>query len=196
MNRAAQGHLSTTPYPRTKTIVAPYPQKTTTIRTTPKTTTATVGTTSTTISIPHPTTTPAFPYFTLSPSEPTTTSYYTSAADNSTGAEGEVRLVNGNRSCVVRVDVYHAGLWGTVCDDSWDIRDANVVCRQLDCELADSAFQNAAFGQGSGPIWLDDVSCYGNETSITDCRHRGLGLHDCGHFEDASLICYCKWPHV
>ncbi|CAJ1053758.1 uncharacterized protein LOC121905209 [Xyrichtys novacula] len=103
--------------------------------------------------------------------------------------EGEVRLVNGRSSCSGRVEIFHRGQWGTVCDDSWDIRDANVVCRQLDCGAARSALSNAAFGQGSGPIWLDDVSCFGNEPSITDCRHPGFGNHNCGHVEDASVIC-------
>ncbi|XP_041641014.1 deleted in malignant brain tumors 1 protein-like [Cheilinus undulatus] len=100
-----------------------------------------------------------------------------------------VRLVNSSRRCAGRVEVYHNGQWGTVCDDSWDLRDASVVCRQMDCGPAQSALSNAAYGQGSGPIWLDDVGCYGNETSVSECRHQGFGVHNCAHFEDASVIC-------
>uniref|UniRef100_A0A672HDK9 SRCR domain-containing protein n=1 Tax=Salarias fasciatus TaxID=181472 RepID=A0A672HDK9_SALFA len=100
-----------------------------------------------------------------------------------------VRLVNSGNRCSGRVEIFHAGQWGTVCDDHWDLDNANVVCRQLDCGRARSALSNAAFGAGRGPIWLDNVSCFGNESSISDCRHSGFGVHDCGHYEDASVIC-------
>ncbi|XP_054461205.1 uromodulin [Anoplopoma fimbria] len=109
-------------------------------------------------------------------------------------AGSPVRLVNSDNRCSGRVEVYHEGQWGTVCDDGWDLTDANVVCRQLDCGTARSALSNAAFGQGSGPIWLDDVNCSGNEPSITDCRHRGFGVHDCSHPEDASVVCEFQSP--
>ncbi|KAM7009825.1 scavenger receptor cysteine-rich domain-containing protein DMBT1-like [Tautogolabrus adspersus] len=110
-------------------------------------------------------------------------------------AAAPVRLVNSNNRCSGRVEVYHDGQWGTVCDDAWDLRDANVVCRQMDCGPARSALQNAAFDQGSGPIWLDDVGCSSNETSITECRHPGLGVHNCNHVEDASVVCEAPALH-
>uniref|UniRef100_A0A3Q0RGG0 SRCR domain-containing protein n=1 Tax=Amphilophus citrinellus TaxID=61819 RepID=A0A3Q0RGG0_AMPCI len=86
--------------------------------------------------------------------------------------------------CSGRVEIYHNS-WGTVCDHGWDLEAAHVVCRQLYCGPALSATHSAHFGEGTGEIWLDDVSCSGSESSLTE----GFGTHDCGHNEDAGVVC-------
>ncbi|XP_028267902.1 putative DMBT1-like protein [Parambassis ranga] len=104
--------------------------------------------------------------------------------------EGDVRLAgSGSTWCSGRVEIFHNGSWGTVCDDGWDLNDAQAVCRQLDCGTALSAPHSASFGQGTAKIWLDDVDCSGSERSLLVCRHKRLGKHNCGHSKDAGVIC-------
>ncbi|XP_070337648.1 scavenger receptor cysteine-rich domain-containing protein DMBT1-like isoform X6 [Equus asinus] len=100
-----------------------------------------------------------------------------------------IRLVDGMSRCEGRIEVYHNGTWGTVCDDLWDINAAHVVCRLLDCGEGIGALGNGHFVEGVGSILLDNVQCQGNETTLGHCRHLGLFMHNCGHSEDAGVIC-------
>jgi len=76
-----------------------------------------------------------------------------------------------------------------VCDDGWDLSDAQVVCNELNLGSVIAARQNAFYGQGSGQIWLDDLNCVGNEWTIGNCSHGGWGSHNCIHNKDASAKC-------
>ena len=101
-----------------------------------------------------------------------------------------IRLVGGNLTKEGRVEVNYNGEWGTVCDDGWDDTDAGVVCRQLGFGSSGTAIGSAGFGQGSGSIWLDGVTCTGNESTLASCGHLGLGVtRKCSHFKDASVTC-------
>ncbi|KAM9355033.1 HHIP-like protein 1 [Pholidichthys leucotaenia] len=108
---------------------------------------------------------------------------------------GAVRLAGegqnlGDRG---RVEVYVNGEWGTVCDDLWGLANADVVCRQLGFRHALKAVKNSEFGEGENlPILLDDVQCDGAESTLLDCRHAGVGTHNCAHYEDAGVICSSK----
>ena len=101
-----------------------------------------------------------------------------------------VRLVGGRSYYEGRVEVNYNGQWGTVCDDGWDDTDARVVCRQLGFRTYGTAYSNAYFGQGSGPILLDGVTCTGSETTLSNCSHLGVGVtRSCSHSEDAGVRC-------
>ena len=106
---------------------------------------------------------------------------------------GVLRLVGGDETSTAlsgRLEVFINGEWGTVCDDGWDINDANVACRELGYSYALSYQCCPRYGRGGGQIWLDDVSCSGMEHFLLSCSHHGIGVHNCGHSEDVGVVCY------
>ncbi|KAJ8370119.1 hypothetical protein SKAU_G00101470 [Synaphobranchus kaupii] len=103
-----------------------------------------------------------------------------------------VRLVDGG-NCSGRVEVYRSRQWGTVCGYGWDLRDANVVCRELGCGWATGTPRNGLFGRGRGVIWLTNIQCSGEEEELAQCRVRSIWsrLEDshCSHHDDAAAEC-------
>jgi len=105
-------------------------------------------------------------------------------------AEAQLRLTSdsGDGSSGL-LEVYHEGVWGTVCDDHFDTNNngANVACRQLGFASGreySTNFANHDFGFG-----LDDVQCTGSEASIMDCPHLPWGRHNCASSEAVGLTC-------
>eukprot|EP00057_Strongylocentrotus_purpuratus_P029542 XP_011684016.1 PREDICTED: deleted in malignant brain tumors 1 protein-like [Strongylocentrotus purpuratus] len=113
----------------------------------------------------------------------------THADDAGVSCSTSVHLRNGSDYIEGRVEVFADGVWGTVCDDFWDMNDAKVVCRSMGFPGVEGAFSGAAFGEGSGNITLDNVHCTGEESSIFSCPNNGLGVHDCSHADDAGVRC-------
>uniref|UniRef100_A0A3Q0RS79 Neurotrypsin n=1 Tax=Amphilophus citrinellus TaxID=61819 RepID=A0A3Q0RS79_AMPCI len=105
------------------------------------------------------------------------------------GVSLPIRLVGGPSKSEGRVEVFHAGQWGSICDDQWDDSDAEVVCRQLGLSGVARAWSQAHFGKGSGRVWLDEVRCTGNELTLEQCPKSAWGEHNCLHSEDAGVSC-------
>ena len=108
-------------------------------------------------------------------------------------SEGDLRLA-GSLPYQGRLEVYHDGLWGTVCDDRFRKPDADVACRQLGFSegserVITTGFSNNRFKSGTGKIWMDGVDCGGSETKLSSCRFNGWGINDCQHYEDVAIIC-------
>ena len=51
-------------------------------------------------------------------------------------------------------------------------------------------------GQGIGPIYLDEVTCIGNESRLAECQHLGIASHDCSHYEDAGVTCLGEYTNT
>ena len=104
-----------------------------------------------------------------------------------------------------RLEVFHDGEWGTVCDDRMDER--RNIAPQFACQLMGYAdggevvarddIANMNVAPGSQRIWLDDLRCFAGSTHWTGeiptrlhhCYHAGWGLHNCSHDEDVYLSC-------
>ena len=83
------------------------------------------------------------------------------------------RIVNGTQN-KGRIEVEVAGEWGTICSDGWGRNDADVLCKQLGFTGGDAAYVED-FGAGSGPAWMSNISCQGDERTILDCPLLGMG---------------------
>ncbi|XP_066266533.1 scavenger receptor cysteine-rich type 1 protein M130-like [Branchiostoma lanceolatum] len=101
----------------------------------------------------------------------------------------QVILVDGNGYNSGLVEIFYNGQWGSICDDGFDKADADVICRHLGFSEAETFYGDAYFGEGHGPIWLDELACTGDENLITECSHPGWGVHNCQHKEDVGVVC-------
>ncbi|KAL6460166.1 hypothetical protein MHYP_G00319250 [Metynnis hypsauchen] len=99
------------------------------------------------------------------------------------------RLMNNLDSCSGRVELQYLSEWGTVCDVSWGMRAASVLCGQLKCGSAVAVLGSDWFGEGSGQIWADVFDCQGNETHLSKCPISSWSRTACSHKQDAGVIC-------
>ena len=74
-----------------------------------------------------------------------------------------------------------------VCDDEWDMRDANVVCRQLGLGDAIGAPKKSAYGSVPDNFVMSYLTCTGNESTIAQCGH-SYSSH-CGENDGAGVVC-------
>ena len=122
---------------------------------------------------------------------------------------GQVRLVDGHVDNEGSVEICYNGTWGGVCGIFWGNSDANVVCRQLGfsdkCKLvyifhrchlhSRKLFHTVSKGYRYGhlvteTVHLKIIRCTGEEESLFQCSHDGVGNHDCGHSGGVQVQCY------
>ena len=89
----------------------------------------------------------------------------------------------------------YQGIWGTICDDGWDDIDATVVCRELG--LFNGTTRQDQYRYSSGPVWLRQVNCSGNESKLSHCMHNGAGnIESCSHARDAAVQCSAHGKYI
>ncbi|XP_039610069.1 soluble scavenger receptor cysteine-rich domain-containing protein SSC5D-like [Polypterus senegalus] len=103
----------------------------------------------------------------------------------------QVRLEESTH-CAGRVQIFFDGQWGHVCSYSWDLPDAEVVCRQLGCGTAVSAPHLIHPQNLTDDRLLTGVKCHGNETELGECDSRTRDQMLCQHIWDAGVVCAGK----
>ncbi|KAM4631111.1 scavenger receptor cysteine-rich type 1 protein M130-like [Polymixia lowei] len=99
-----------------------------------------------------------------------------------------VRLVNGSGPCSGRVEVKSDQSWASVCEDDFDWKDAQVVCREFDCG-APTALQGALYGEVEAPIRTKEFQCKGNESLLQDCTTSSPTRNTCSPGKAGGLTC-------
>ena len=104
-------------------------------------------------------------------------------------SDAKIRILDGTGENEGRVEIMYQGIWGTICDDGWDDIDASIACKELGFSHG-NAMTQAQFGSGTGPVWLRQVGCFGNESRLSYCTHTGAGnTMGCSHAQDAGVKC-------
>uniref|UniRef100_A0A663F0U2 SRCR domain-containing protein n=1 Tax=Aquila chrysaetos chrysaetos TaxID=223781 RepID=A0A663F0U2_AQUCH len=90
-------------------------------------------------------------------------------------------------ACAGTVEVQVLGTWGTLCASHWDLSNAHVLCRQLNCGFAESIPGGEPFGRGTGPVWRDSFHCDRTEAHLGQCPVITLGASPCSHGNNAAV---------
>ena len=109
-------------------------------------------------------------------------------------ADGDIQLVGGRGDFEGRVEICFGGTWGTVCEHGFTRRftysEAGVICRQLGYNFTGADhFLGGFFTPGTGPIFIDELECTGDEERLISCRYNPIGVHNCEHSDDAGVKC-------
>ncbi|XP_053387316.1 uncharacterized protein LOC128551050 [Mercenaria mercenaria] len=99
----------------------------------------------------------------------------------------DIRMADGPSSTNGRVELKSLDTWGTVCDDYFGMQEANAICSMLEYPPAVSYFVGAHYGPGTGPIFVDDLSCGGDALHINNCTY--ITYDNCDHDDDVSVVC-------
>ncbi|XP_053383873.1 uncharacterized protein LOC123562463 [Mercenaria mercenaria] len=101
----------------------------------------------------------------------------------------QIRLSHGEEVGVEngRVEVFIRDKFSAICDNSWDIRDADVVCKQIGfLRGAVSARKGGTLGRGSRYV-MDNVDCDEHTQNVVECDWETPD--ECGPRKAAGVEC-------
>ena len=104
---------------------------------------------------------------------------------------GSIRL-NGSSPLEGRVEICINNAWGTICNNRFSSSDPIVICRHLGYDSIAAYSIPLLETLSSGPIFLDELECDGNEENVLDC-HYSIGVHSCSHDQDIAIKCVGKY---
>ena len=104
-----------------------------------------------------------------------------------------VRLVGSHLAHAGFAQIRHNGRWGSFCDWDWGLEQGHVICRELCYRRALFTTLGGVFERQSGPIWIEEAQCHGNESSIFKCDLTYIRdmdeVYGCDHSHDGGVIC-------
>lgn len=117
--------------------------------------------------------------------------------------DGDLRLYGTNSDqSQGRVEIYINGTWGTICSRQFAAEEAQVVCRQLRFNETLIKYSQAVldlrFGEGTGPVYIDDIKCLGYEKRLNNCMISYCTNNYCNQINNVGVICYgtpCATPN-
>ncbi|XP_033116168.1 deleted in malignant brain tumors 1 protein-like isoform X2 [Anneissia japonica] len=85
-----------------------------------------------------------------------------------------VRLRDGLTPYEGRVEVFRNGTWDSICSRGWDLKDAEVACRQLGYWRGAMFTRIGQNGRSRSKYMLSNIACTGLETAVQDCHHKNV----------------------
>uniref|UniRef100_K1PQV8 protein-lysine 6-oxidase n=1 Tax=Magallana gigas TaxID=29159 RepID=K1PQV8_MAGGI len=111
----------------------------------------------------------------------------------------ETRL-GGSRSNRGRLEVRLKGReeWGVVCGDHWTIKEAMVVCRDMNAGYGQQAIKRAVFGGINMKKYFSRVRCKGTEKRLEDCQWEDheMSIQCTSSDSVAGVICASALPDL
>ena len=111
-----------------------------------------------------------------------------------TGActEGAIKLSGSSVEHAGRIEICMEGIQTILCDDSWDIKDAQVACRELGYPPYGAVPTYNCYTDSQLSFGITHINCTGNEEHLVNCSHSNASLYNCNSHKEAGVVCQGK----